>query len=421
MDPLLAMNKLYTFHRTVPGKILLSFLGIILLSGFILFTPLGNRFMKPIVEKSLSLTIDTPISLETFSLSHNRFQLLFHDEIGNAFSAQGGFSLLTLRMYAHYRLSCIDKGGINPLVSPFKTEGSLSGGIAALTIHGNGNMFGGDLLYKMEFHRFRLASLNLQGDQIDYASLMRLLRYPCDTDTLITGVVNLKGLDQRNVEGSILLSSRTGRFSHTPILEDSNSTVTLKSLLTEPNGDVRAFNVNITLEASLAHAGILEQFIGVELSGPIRLSATLKGDQKRLRLKSYTDVAQSDASVTVDIIDLEPLRIGFDFKHADIERTFELFNHKAPIAGEGEFYGELNTSGGTINAVIADASTVPAVFLQEYSLTQPKLRFGAEIHAELAKEGVHYTARFNSDLSRMEIDNTTTHDQMLRELLQTLR
>jgi len=414
------MKRIRYFHHTLIGKIFFSFLGVCLVSMAIIFSPWGNRLMAPFIEKSLTSAFSTPITLQEYGLTPNQFHLLFQDQYGNTFSTQGGFSLLTLRMYAHYRLSCFQHGGINPLFSPFKTEGSLSGGIASLLIQGNGDMFGGDLIYKIELHRFHLASLNLKADKIAFTPLMQLLKYPSDTDTVLTGGIDLRGFDQRYVEGSIDLHSKTRRFNPTPIAEDNNESVTLKSLLADKYGDVKPFNVNVTIDSSLDHAGILEQFVGMPLGGALELNATLTGDQKLLRLKGNSDVARSDTSISLTVADLEPSKFSFDCKHADLEQTFKLFALTPPISGIGDLYGELNTTGGTVNIIISEAATVPKVLFQEYQITQPPIRFDAEVHADLSKKGVHYRGSFQSDLSRLDIDNTTTHEQMLRDLLKSL-
>lgn len=414
------MKRIRYFHRTQIGKIFLSFLGFILAAATVIFSPWGNRLSAPLVEKSLTSAFSTPITLQEYDLSLNQFHLLFQDQYGNTFSSQGGFSLLTLRMYAHYRLSCFLHGGINPLPSPFKTEGSLSGGISSFLIQGNGDMFGGDLIYKIELHRFRLASLNLKADKIFYEPLMQLLNYPSDTDTIISGEINLGGFDQRYIEGSIVFNSKTRRFSPTPIVEDSNESVTLKSLLADKYGDVKPFSVKVSIESSLENAGILEQFVGIPLSGPLKLNAALEGDQKLLRLKVRSDVAYSDSSFSIAVADLEPSQFTFDCKHANLEQTFKLFALNPPITGSGDLYGELNTTGGNVNIVMTKAVTVPKILLKEYQITQPLIRFDAEVHADLSKKGVRYRGTFKSDLSRLEIDKSTTHEQMLHDLLSSI-
>ncbi|OHD98999.1 MAG: hypothetical protein A2552_03230 [Sulfuricurvum sp. RIFOXYD2_FULL_44_160] len=400
---------------------LLFILGLIVLLALLLFTPVGNRIMNPIVEKSLTSALSTPIQVQEFSLTYNRFQLLIQDDFGNTLSTQGGFSLLTLRMYAHYRIECFQKSGFNPIAQPFKTEGSLSGGIASFTIHGTGNIFGGNLLYQTELHRFHLASLHLKMEEIGYQKLLHLLGYPSKTDTLLSGEITLRGFDQRDIEGEIFLNTKTEHFTPTPIVEDSNESFTLKSLLADPNGQVRPFHIKVSLDASLEHAGVLEQFVGVPLAGGLTLKGRIEGDEKLLRLRASSDVARSDTSLTILIPDLEPSSITFDLKGGDAEQTFGLFATPSPIQGEISAYAELNASSGHINIAILNGVTIPTALKQHYQITQPLIHFDADVNADITQQGVHYQASFTSDLSRMEIDTTTTHDQMLRELLKTLR
>jgi len=416
------MKRIRNFHRTKIGLIFLSFLGFILVIALLLFTPWGNRVSEPIIENSLTANLNTPIKIEEFSLTYNRFHLLFQDGYGNTVSTQGGFSLLTLRMYAHYRIECLAKGGFNPLATPLKTEGSLSGGIAALNIRGNATIFGGDILYKIELHRFALSTLDLTLDQIEYEPMMHYLDYPSDTDTLLSGSVDLRGFDRRDVMGKIYLSTQTKRFTPTPIKEnDDNGTFDLKSLLTDKFGRIKPFNVDISLDATLTHAGVLEQFIGIPLGGELNAKGSLKGDETLLKFKATSDVAQSETKFTVLIPDLEPSSVVFDLSHADAQKTFELFALPSPITGKLSGYADLNTTAGKLQISITEGSTIPSVLKQHYHITQPLIRFNADIHADLSQKGVHYRASLKSDLARLEIDNTTTHDQMLRELLKTLR
>lgn len=411
------MKRIRNFHRTQIGIILLSFVGFILAVLLLLFTPWGNRVCEPIIEKSLSSALNTPIHVEEFSLTYKRFHLLFQDDYGNTLSTQGGFSLLTLRMYAHYRIECFAQGGFNPLATPLKTEGSLSGGIASFNIHGNSAVFGGDVLYKIELHRFHLSTLDLKVTKIAYKPLLELLEYPSNTDTILSGDIVLRGFDRRDIEGDIQLHSQTHLLTSTPFSDDNNETVTLKSLLEDQYGHVKPFNINVRLDASLEHAGILEPFVGMPLAGAINLVGSIKGDDKLLRLHATSDVAQSDTTFNLIIPKLEPSSIHFDLKHADAEQTFKLFALPSPITGKLSAYAELNTTEGKLQISILEGATVPSVLNQHYQITQPLLHFNSEVNADLSKKGVHYRATFKSDLARLEIDNTTTHDQMLRELL----
>lgn len=414
------MKRIRTLHRTRYGKVILIFFGTLIALYLLLFTLWGNRLFTPLIEKSLSSSLNAPITVQEFVLTRNRFHLLFQDNLGNTLSTQGGFSLLTLRMYAHYRLEGFQYGGFNPLKKPFKTEGSLSGGIASFNIYGNAVLLNGHMIYKLELRRFSLSTVDMQLTDIAYEPLMQLLHYPCETDTTLTGLIALKGFDRRDVSGTIQLRSKTTRFKHLPIAEDSNDSTTLKSLLSDQNGRVRPFKSDVTMDLLLSNTAILEQFVGIPLEGKSKFHATLKGDEKHLRLHSTSDLAGGTATLVVDIPALEPSSVIFDLKHADAEQTFTLFALPSPIKGELSAYAELNTTQGKMQIKVIKGSSIPEIFKQHYLITQPLIHFDAMINADLSKNGVHYRAAFKSDLSRMEIDNTTTHERMLYDLLKTL-
>jgi len=362
------------------------------------------------------------MSLQEFSLSHNRFHLIAQDTFGNTLSTQGGFSLLTLRLYAHYRLECLSAEGMNPASVPFKTIGALSGGISSFNIRGNATLFDGDILYKIELRRFHLATLDLTIDQLGYEPMLHYLTYPSNTDTSLSGAITLKGFDRRDITGAIHLVTLTKRLEPTPITaEDDNTSFDLKSLLADKFGRIKPFSIHVTLDASLEHAGILEQFVGIPLAGEFNVKGAVEGDEKLLKLKATSDVAQSETKFTILFPNLEPSSITFDLRDADAKQTFELFVLPAPINGTLSAYAELNTSSGTLHTSIRNGTTKPDILKQHYHLTQPLIHFNGDVTADITKKGVHYRAQFKSDLSRMEIDNTTTHDQMLRELLKSLR
>lgn len=415
------MKRLAFLHRILLGKVSLSLFGVAFLLYLLLFTPWGNRLMTPLVEKSLSSALSEPITVREFALHHNRFHLMVQDEFGNTISTQGGFSLLTLRLYAHYRLECFQAGGFNPIGAPFKTDGALNGGIAAFIVQGNADIFEGNILYQIELHRFHLAILDLKLHNITYEPLLSLLDYPSDTDTTLSGDIALRGFDRRDIEGNIRLQSQTHRLTPTPIIEDTNESFDFKSLLADEYGRVRPFDVNITVDAALANIGILEQFVGMPLRGSSKLNATLIGDARLLHFKAHSDIADSDMSLRVKIVDLEPQSLSFDLRHADIEKTFSFLTLPSPLSGKADAHGDLSSAGGKFDFTVTQGKTLPEVLRQEYNITQPLIHFDASVHADVTQKGVHYRGSFKSDLNRMEIDNTTTHDQMLSELLKTLR
>lgn len=406
------------FHRSRTGRYLIGFAALIFMAWFLLLTSWGNRLFTPVVGSLLESAFSAEIEVDTFVLERNRFELAFHDTYGNKGSLIGGHSLLTLRLYAHYRLDAPVAGGINPLPTPFKTDGALSGGYTRFRILGNARLYEGNAIYDVDLFRFGLNRLKIDLSGIDYEELLRSFDYPSDTDTRLSGSVNLSGFDRRDVRGTIDLSTRTTRFAPTAIQEDDNETFDLRTLLADEYGRIKPFELNVTATARVDHAGVLEQFVQIPLCGKAQASATLIGNKERLDFRARSTTAHSDTTFHAAIPDLDPSIIRARIAHADIQGIFGLFCLPSPITGTGDFSAEVNAKGMTFDGTIRDARTLPAVFKKEYNLTQPPIRFRADIHAEAQRNGgIRYRAAFASDLRRLEFDADTTHDQMLRDLL----
>lgn len=410
------------FIRTLTGKIVLWFIGLNAAVYILLFTPLGNRLSYPVLESLLESGFKTPIHVHEFELERKRFHLLIQDDYGNTVSTQGGFSLMTLRFYAHYRIKCFRGGGINRPGVPFETDGSVSGGIAALNIRGKARIFDGELHYKSEFHRFKLADSELILDNIAYEQLLHFLNYPSITDTRLSGSVELKGFDRRDVSGTIRMHALTGKLTPTLVTRDDNgSSFDLRTFFADDNGKIAPFELNVSTEITLEHAGILEQFIGTHLKGPLSLESELIGNEKNLRLRLTTSLADSNTTATAAFYDFKPLYTEFTIRHADLEPLFAFLNIPPPLSGILGAEGKLDGASSFFNLRIDNGKINADVLKQTYGITQPRFQhFDTRIHADLNGSTVHYTGTYRSDLSRMEFDTTAPHEQMLNNLLNTI-
>lgn len=409
------------FHQTVGGKITLSLLAVFLAAALLL-TPWGNLALKPLIQERLTALSGTEITVRELSLDYNKFHLVCTDAASNTLSAHGGFSLLTLRMYGHYDLLFTKISGVNPLPFGWKTSGALSGGIAAFDIIGRALLGHGETHYRLEFHRFKLSTVDLTIDAVALSPFIRLMHYPSDNDAALYGTLHLSGIDKRDITGQLSLKTRTTRFTPTQIFpDDSNESVTLKKLLADENGIVYPFKINLSADLFLDEAGVIEQFAALPLHGEADLAGFIRGDEKHLTLHAHTTLARSNTNGTVIIDNLEPSHLRLHTQHADVGALFRFLTLKSPLEGKLNADADLTPKGGVMTLSLANAITVPKVFKDDYNLTQPITRFNASLSAKLSDTEVHYNGVFKSDLARMEIDDTTTHDQMLRELLRSIR
>lgn len=358
-------------------KILLSTLALVAILYLLLFTPWGNSLAKSLVEKKLISVLQTPVTIDNFTLTHNAVALNFHDSLHNTVHVNGKFSLITLTLHAFYQADLSHVGELNTFNLPLKTSGSLNGGYGRMMMQGSVNLFDGELLYRVRLNRFHPSDIHLSIMNIKYQNLMQWLEYPHHSSTVLTGEVDLHGINRRDIQGDVTLRTRTQNFSPSKLIDD-NSSFDFFSLFTDDQGKIQPFHLNLTLNASVDELGILEQFAMIPLRGSANLNTTLQGDQDRLVLDAKSNIAHSSSRARVHWKKLRPSYIYVDIKNADVPSLFSLFSKKSPTQGI------------------------------------------LSLNAESTPTAIHYRGVFKSDLVRTEIDNTTTHEGMLRDLLKAI-
>ncbi len=400
-------------------KITLAVLSLVGIIYLLLFTSFGNSTFKPLIQKKLTTVFNTPISVDSFVLSHNALTLIFHDASTNTVNVQGEFSLITLNLHARYRAELLHNGGLNTFGNPFQSTGSLNGGYGHMILQGSADLFEGGLKYRVQLNRLKLSDVHLLLINIKYHNLMQWLDYPHHSSTLLTGEVDLHGLDHRDIKGNVTLRTRTQNFLPSKLVDD-NSSFDFLSLFTDDAGKIQPFHLNLTLKASIDELGVLEQFTMLPLRGNAKLNAVLLGDEERLVLDAHSNIAKSSTRARLHWKRLRPSYIYLNTEHADASTLFRLFSLPVPTEGTIHLNVESTITKTTAKLSVTKGLTHPDILKRDYHLTQPQTRFTANISAQAIPKVIHYQGSFKSGLARIHIDDTTTHESMLHDLLKAI-
>jgi hypothetical protein len=400
-------------------KVFLSTLVLIMILYLLLFTHFGNKLAQPLVEKKLNALFKTPVTIDKFLLNHNTLAVDFKDSVNNTVHIQGKFSLLTLTLQAFYNADLSHTSGLNTFNLPLNTTGTLNGGYTTMDVQGSINIFEGIVQYHTQLSRFNPSDLHVTLNRIDYQSLMKWLEYPHRSNTLLSGEVDLHGLDHRDIVGKVTLQTRTKHFFPSAIVDD-NSSFDFLSLFTDDQGKIQPFHLNLSLNTSIDELGILEQFAMLPLRGSANLTATLQGDQDRLVLDAHSNLAKSSTHSRAHWKRLRPSYVYLDIQHADANALFHLFSLPSPIEGKVHLNAESTITHTTAQLSVQNGLTHPDIFKNVYHLTQPQSRFKTTLSADITQKAIHYQGTFSSDLVHLNINNTTTHESMLQDLLKAI-
>ena len=108
-------------------------------------------------------------------------------------------------------------------------------------------------------------------------------------------------------------------------------------------GDLKIFQkkVDVKYDIKINELSKLENLTKQKLNGPFSTSGIFKGDANFSEIKGISDIAQSETSYELKLIDFEPKNIDFLVKNARIEKLLHLLNQKNLAIGNLTLKGDI--------------------------------------------------------------------------------
>ena len=167
-----------------------------------LFTPFGNSFVKPVLEKEMVKELGIDIKLNEFLLNINEFDFFLSINNENTIKIEGNYSLFTQRFNAKYKMN------LNSLES-FKmrtvlnSRGFINGDLKNMEIDGESNFAGGNSSYHIELDEFKIIRFFLKTRDINIAKIL----YSFNKKKYVDGKLNIdfdfKNLSLKNIDGIV--------------------------------------------------------------------------------------------------------------------------------------------------------------------------------------------------------------------------
>jgi hypothetical protein len=389
------------------------------IAHIILFTPLGNWVLYPLLQNKLTSALQHPITLKTFTLTSDTFELSFVDEANNSVNAKGLYTLIPHYIDAHYDANLSNGTGINTTKFPIETNGTLQGTYDNLHLTGETHIFSGRIDTDAILHFLAPSSLRFVIHNLPYQPFMDTFEYPHKSDTILNGELNISGIEKHDLYTTLILTATTQHFKPSP-LKENNESFDFWSLLADKEGKIHPFKINADVKVSLDELGIIEQFAHYHLRTPAKIHATVQGTQNHLKLNGTAFAAGGKIESTLALTKLRPKMVNLTLKHADALSLFKLFSLPAPVMGNINAQLNSDFTNSTIAIHIQKGHTIPSILKRHYKITQPPIAFNSSIKVTLKPKLIHYSGTFKSDLEDIRFDGSPTHDQMLTNLLRQI-
>ncbi len=218
---------------------------ILLLSASyaLLFTPLGNNLVRPIIQNKLA-NIVPGLTIPSFRLSLNKVKLLIDIDKNSIITLGGSINIFKRSVNLKYNvniknLSKLSKMTKIKLRGSFKTTGNLSGDMDNLFVNGVSNIFDSTMKYKVLLSKFKLKIANIS---IKDARIDKIL-YLTNNPSYIKGLININiNIQTKGGNLSGLITSKTYKAKFDRKVIDKNQDIKMNrdySLAMQTNSIVK--------------------------------------------------------------------------------------------------------------------------------------------------------------------------------------
>ncbi|MDT8335081.1 MAG: hypothetical protein RQ753_05245 [Desulfurivibrionaceae bacterium] len=403
----------------------------------VLFTAPGNRLLAPVVEGKIGRATGLPADLENFELRPGRFALTLFLGPGNRVEAEGEFGLLGRELTATYRVIFDELADLEPLTGivlhgKLRTEGTVSGSFADLSIDGGSDIAASNAKYSVTLVSFEPGAIKVEIIDAETAQLLELLgKKPFSTGKLSLDL-DLRNLDPHALDGEALLEvgggsidtalmkkefdltlpetsygmRATGRLQGREISYEMSFESNLARLVSEGSVSPESLVTDLEYEVDVEELALFKPLTGSPLRGPLKTSGTVKGDRETMAVSGTADLGGGRTDYDIAFEDLQARQVLVKINNAELARL--LYMAGQPELASGVLNADLSLTDldpenlkGEGAVKIGKGRLATAVFKQEYDIVLPQTPFSWDLNATLQGRGIDYRMAFDSTLAEI--------------------
>lgn len=407
----------------------------------VVFTPVGNNLLKPIVEAKIQEQTKTKSKLETFSLTISDFEVALELDKDNLIKAKGAYSIFAKSFDISYEIDFKNLKSLEPLLEmplngAFNTNGTVKGDLAFIKIDGKSDVAQSDTSYHVELNEFNPTSIIASMKNAKLSSLLYLAAKNPYATADINLDINLKNITPHKLDGDVKLVTKNGVINPEFMKSDFNVTIPKTSfdmsLDAKLKGDDLVYSYDLAsnlfkinssgsltpepFKADLKYAldvkdlEVLKPLTNADIRGALKLNGTLSGDKGKLLFRAFSDVAASQTTVEAVLKDFAPASLRAKIQNLDVAKL--LYMIKQPHYAEALLSLEADISDARVDSLKGEVkSTITngvfdSAYLSkayEFSSPMPKSTFNAQTNTIL-KDGIADSkVKFNSNLANLDI------------------
>ncbi len=407
----------------------------------VVFTPLGNGLLKPIVEQKIKKQTNLDSKLSSFSLTTSYFAIVLELNQGNVIKLNGEYSLFAQSFNTLYDVNLQKLEGLKPLLKTelrgeFFTSGSIKGDIAFMQIDGKSSVAESDTSYHIELSELNPTSIIADIRDANLASLLHMAAQNPYANADIDMNINFRDIRVHKMDGDVVLKTKNGKIDPKYMLSDFNVTIpqtsfsmNLDAKLKGDDVDYRyellsnLFKINSfglvvpePLKADLKYSlniedlEVLKPVTKADVRGAFKLDGSVKGTKENLVVAGVSDLASSDTVFEAVLKNFAPASVKAKIANLDIAKL--LYMVKQPHYSDGFFSMDADISDAkadslkgkvitTITKGLLDSKYLSKRY--EFASPMPKTQYDASATTLLSGNSADTKVDFNSNIANLDI------------------
>ncbi len=320
------------------------------------FTPFGNGFIKPFVERKIQEKTQLESRFSTFLFNTTDFEMVLVLNQNNSIKAKGNYSLFLRSFNFSYEvgfqnLQSLSKLAGTPLNGTFFTNGTVKGDLEFMNIDGMTDIGNSKSAYHATFADLAPASFTMKMRDAKLASLLYLFSKNPYATADVDLEVNFRNLISHKMDGEITLKSKNGKIDPRYMKSDFNVTVPKTTFSMDLNAKLKGddvdykydflsnlfkisswgkvvpqpFKVDAAYTLNIQDLEVLKPITGADIRGALKVDGDIKGDKENLVVNGKSDIASSNTAFEALLKDFETASIKAKVENLEIEKLLYMF------------------------------------------------------------------------------------------------
>lgn len=409
-------------------KFLLWFFGaiivLLILAYVLIFTQLGNNFVKPFVSSKINQYSPIKLEVEKFSLRPNYIEIMFRSENLLTFDLKANFSIFSQQIIGE------GIGKIKTQEKSYKIFSQIKGKFLDFNILFKSDIATSATQGRINIKKFQPSLLQIKTTDLKLDELFNMLgrksyakgNLNIHADIKIQNKSDMNGIMVMNVKNGVLNSNSISKdFQESNFAFDLQTNfkgnlvqnnlfavadfgnMTLKGML-----NLSDLNLDDTYHIKLSDASILSPLFKIPVRGNADFNGSITGTLQEMILKGKTNIANSNTSYEIHSRDFRIDKIIFQAPKISLNKILWMFYQPKYVDSTGSFRGSLTDVPNEgfkfqVNARF-NGDTAPDI-KKLIKVDMPKTFFDTQINFNASKTQGRFSLDLDTPIGDIDILN----------------